>query len=619
MLGAVRLRSVLALAALASCGGPPPPPDSGVEPPEILEVLAPSPALEGSILEVRVLGAEALGSAPRLELMEGGASVDELEALPSEGATLLFELSGSAVAFLGPGVHTVEVRLLGDVGSEPFTTELRLVTTLPVDLFEVPSGEAFRNEVGVVNGNGILAATEGEVLARFVGTFAPDAGGSSPVDVELPVAPLERGDRERGVVVLTTDLGGLSPGTFSGTVQLGSRLRSGETSESAALPTTIHFNPPALFGLDPTEASLGQILEVRGGGFLGGSDRPTETTLLRIEGTFTPAGGGSPEPFGPTELVPRFVSGSAVELVIEPELRGEELVSSLFGHARGEFSGTATPITIVGTEELEGSTVPFAFRLGAIRQVIYVRFLPGFYDSLRRFGLASAATQVIEAVHERMEGIYVAWNVDLRFEEPDDFARAAYSVVEIGGPDPNGVGLFGYDNTPGKDVGNLRLFDAIGGANAQTQMDGYPGYGGVFVDSILYWSSHPELPGDRPSGAPPEEPLFDEVFDPVRTQPATRAEAQGSGDPARVAAVRRAIRALGSIIGETSSHEIGHSLGMAQPYGPPTVYHNDFDGDGCLMDSGGDRPLGERMGEPGFAPTQLCYDHPSYMSEILGR
>lgn len=617
----------LLLGALVACGGPPPASDASIVRPEILEVRAPSPALEGSILEVRVLGAEALGSAPRLELARGGAPFAELAASPSDGSTLLFELSAEAVAFLGAGRHALEVRVLGAVDSLPFAFELRLVTELPVDLFEAPfggrpgePGQAHRNDVGVVTGNGILAATEGEVRARFLGTFTPDAGGApAPVDVELPVAPVERGDRERGAIVLTTDLGGLFPGTFDGTIQLRSRLRSGAQSESAALPLAIHFNPPVLLGVDPTEASLGQILQVTGGGFLGGPERPTETTLLRIEGAFTPAGGGTPEAFGPVELVPRFVSGNVVELVIEPEVRGNRLVSALFGHARGEFSGTATPITILGTEELEGDTVPFTFRLGPLRQVVYVRFLPGFYDGLRRFGLASAAPQVIDAVRERMEGIYAEWNVDFRFEEPDDFARTAYSVVEIGGADPNGVGLFGYDNTPGKDVGNLRLFDAIGGANAQTQMDGYPGYGGVFVESMLYWSSHPDLPGERPIGAPDPDPLFDEVFDPVRAQPATRAEALREGDPARVAVVTRAIRALGYLIGETAAHEIGHSLGLAQPYGPPTVYHNDFDGEGCLMDSGGDRPLGERMGEPGYAPTRFCHDHPSYLSDILGR
>src|SRR5690606_26488518 len=99
-------------------------------------------------------------------------------------------------------------------------------------LFTVPEGNVFRNEVAVVGGAGLVSATEGTISARFAGTFTPDGGGSTPLDVTLPVAPLSRGDRERGVIVLTTDLGGLRPGTFEGTVQLRSSLRSGQSSES---------------------------------------------------------------------------------------------------------------------------------------------------------------------------------------------------------------------------------------------------------------------------------------------------------------------------------------------------------------------------------------------------
>ena len=615
----------LFLALLAACDGPPPAqPDAGLEPPLILELRAPSPALEGSILEVRAVGLDVYRATPRLELLRpDGTFVAALDPVPDDDrhdGTVLFELSAEVISVLGAGVHSVDALTVGEgPSSEPFPTELRLVTTLPVDLFTVPEGNVFRNEVAVIGGAGLVSATEGTITARFEGTFTPDGGGgSTPLDVTLPVAPLSRGDRERGVIVLTTDLGGLRPGTFAGTVQLRSSLRSGQSSESSALSTTLRFTPPALFGLEPTDAALGQVLRVTGGGFLGGADRPTEGTSLRLEGSFTPAGGGAPEPFAATDVVPRFVSGAEVRLEIEAEAEGEALVSSLFGHARGTFTGTATPVTSAGSEVLAGEPQPFVFRLGALRQVVYLRFLPGFYDSLRGFGLASAAPEILDRVKERIEAIYEGWNVDVRLEEPDDFSVNAYSVVEIGGPDPNGAGLFGYDNTPGKDIGNVRLFDRIGGTNAQTQTDGYPGYGGVFVDSILYWSSHPELPGTTPSAGPDPDPLFDEVFDPVRSAPATRAEVRGEGEPARVAAVRRAIRALGAIIGETTAHELGHSLGMAQPYGPPNVYHNDFDAEGCLMDTGRDRPLGERMDEPGFAPTQLCHDHPAYLDAILG-
>ena len=111
--------------------------------------------------------------------------------------------------------------------------------------------------------------------------------------------------------------------------------------------------------------------------------------------------------------------------------------------------------------------------------------------------------------------------------------------------------------------------------------------------------------------------LFDEIFDPVRQNEATLDEAQGVGDPARVQAVHRAISALGNMVGETSAHEFGHSLGLAQPYGAENAYHSPFPGEGCLMDSGADRPFGERSAQSGFAETHFCHDEPTYLFEIL--
>lgn len=611
-----------ACALAGACEGAFSPPAPRIEPPEIMEVLVPDPVVEGSIFEVRGLALEQLGDAPKLVLKVGSARVGLLDAQPRTtqvpNGRLLFELSAEAVAELGVGQHVVEVTATGEgPDSTARLVELRVADSLPVTLTGVPRGEVYRNEVAVLQGSGLIAPSEGELRARFVGTYTVDQGGERAVDLTLPVAPLEQRDRTRGVVVLTTDLGGLTPGTFEGTVRLSSALRSGAQSESTDLETRLHFNPPTVFGVEPSVASLGQVLRVRGAGFLGGEERPDEFTDLRVDGVFTPPT-GAPEYFF-AELVPHYVSGDIVELTLVPEVRRSTLVSQLFGHARGTFTGTATPITSRAAEELAGSAAPFSFALGPIRQVVYVGFLPGFYDSLTHFGLANAAPEVEARVRERMQDIFAEWNVDIRFEEPRDFGRGFYSRLEIGGPDPNGVGLFGYDNTPGKDIHNLRLHDTIGGANAQTQSDGYPGFGGVFVESFLYWSDHPGLPGDRPAGAPQPDPLFDEVFDPVRRLPASRAEARGSGASGRVAAVAYAIHALGSLIGETSSHELGHSFGLAQPYGPPTRYHNDFDGEGCLMDSGNNRPLGERMALEGFPPTRLCYDHPEYMTEILGR
>ena len=71
----------------------------------------------------------------------------------------------------------------------------------------------------------------------------------------------------------------------------------------------------------------------------------------------------------------------------------------------------------------------------------------------------------------------------------------------------------GYDNTPGKDSGNERLYDRIGGVHAVTQEDGYPGYGGVFVESFFGFSTQPPPGIEAHPGA---SPIFDQIFNPLR-------------------------------------------------------------------------------------------------------
>src|SRR6185503_6042378 len=84
----------------------------------------------------------------------------------------------------------------------------------------------------------------------------------------------------------------------------------------------------------------------------------------------------------------------------------------------------------------------------------------------------------------------------------------------LAGSDPNGKGLFGYDNTPGKDINNLRLYDKIGGVNAQTLEDGNEGYGGVFIESFFRLGKHPNQFGEFNPDMSDE--IFDQVFDPFR-------------------------------------------------------------------------------------------------------
>ena len=526
---------------------------------------------------------------------------------------LFFPLDARLVGALGPGRHPVDLVLAGaDAESEPYPYFLDLTDALPIALTRGPSGDVHRNEVAVLEGDGFLEEREGTVEARFVGTFTPGEGAASDVDASLPVELAERGDRSRGLVTLGAELGGVGPGTFEGTLQLASVLAaSGARTESDPLDLTLAFLPPEVFGVDPETVSLEQIVRVRGAGFLGGDDG---TTSLLAAGSFTPEAGVS-QPVPESELILAFVSGSEVAGPIRAMEVGGSLVSELFGAARGRFEGTLTPLLRTGEGNFEGAPAPITLTLGPLVQVVWVRFLPGFYDSLARFGLAASAGVIEERIAARIESIYADWNVDVRLERPTDFSASGYATVEVGGPDPNGRGLFGYDNTPGKDVGNVRLFDAIGGANAETQEDGYPGFGGVFVESLFGFSAHP--PEELDGAGPDPDPLFDEIFDPVRDESATLAEVRGEGE--RAASVNRAIDALASVVGETAAHELGHSLGLADPYGSSTVFHNPGDSPGCLMDSGSVRPFGERASQPGFADTHLCRDAPGYLDAILPR
>ncbi len=619
-LGAALLVASLAVAALLpGCPGGGEAPDASLPPPRITSAETPTPALPGTLIRITGVDLDRLGSDPTLDCIRRGEMLFTLSRVPSdEPDALLFRLTRTAIEALGEGEQLIELVAIGrGLSTEPYPTLLTVGLDLPLALGEGLSGDAHRNDVVVLDGDGFIAAGEGDLVLHVEGDFVRDGGGAGvAVDALLPVSLVDRGDRSRGVVVLSTDLGGVFPGSLTGTARLERTLSGGAVASTPTQSVALRFLPPELYSFDGAMASVGRLVTVRGAGFLGGADRPTETTLIRIDGSFTPQGGTASPLRG--ELVPRFVSGSDVRVIIETEVTDGVVIARLFGAQRGVFEGTAAPLTISGRDEVPGTAVPLRLVLGPPVQVVYLRFLPGYYDSLARFGLASAEHEIADGIVRRMEDIYAGVNVEVRLEEPDDFDGSATTIIEIGGPDPNGNGLFGYDNSPGKDVGNTRMFDAIGGANAETQADGFPGFGGVFVESLLWWSSHPELPSERPPSSPEPESLFDDIFDPVRARPASRDEIDGSAAPERLAEIQRAIDALSSIIGETTAHELGHSLGMAQPYGPATAFHRDEDGDGCVMDRGGDRPLGERSQQPTFARSTFCDDEPAYLLEILG-
>lgn len=583
------------------------PPIVGRVTPIILDIDSAVPMVRGTSLRVSVANLDALGEDAVLVI--GGQTLD---AESVEGGEAVFLLTSGLLGSFGEGQHDVDVVIRNDeVESEPFAFLLDVTTFLPIRFDQDIDELVHWNDELFLEGDGFLELEEGAVTAIFSGEFELQNGVRAPVVGELPVLQAEHGNRQRGVVILSTDLGSILPGTFQGEVYLRSELAGSSPSESVERDIQLEMQPTTFTGLSPEVASLESVVSLRGGGFLGGELGGDGLTLIRVDGTFTPIDGGG-RSFR-EELILSWRSNEELQLALTADSTGETLISELFGASRGVLDAMFTPINILGSLEYEGIGNSARLELGPVRQVVWLRFLPGFYVGLPSFGLAAAAGRIEALIAQRIESIYADWNVDVRTSRPLDATMSGITVIEIGGPDPNGRGLFGYDNSPGKDVGNLRLFDAIGGANAESQADGYEGYGGVFIDGFLFFSES----GAPTEGAGPDpDPLFDEIFDGVRNAPATLAEVEGRGG--RVAEVERATQALSSMVGETTAHELGHSFGLADPFGSSTVFHNRVNRPGCLMDSGSSRPFGERSAQSGFEATHVCGDNAEYLDDILG-
>jgi hypothetical protein len=537
----------------------------------------------------------------------------------------LFTLFGSDEGDFA-GAVTVEVENSADgrvYVTESLPMELAVRPWLDPRLDRVQTeGLVFVNDDLEVEGAGLLfGGGEGTTYAVLSGCFSLEGGGGcTPIDpIEIPVTPRSRFDRSRGAFAFSPRVAGIRPGTFTGSVRLRNAHASGELRESGADQVTYDLIEPIVFSVGPTAASLGQYVEVSCGGFVGGADGGV--TLLSLVGTYTPTGAPSGVPVD-LVLVPEFFAGRTVRYVVsEDDSLGEALD---LRRDTGTFVGNLTPIIAYGADEVTGQAAPVTLSIAPVKQVIYLHFLPSYVESLRHFGLRGADALIRERVAEVVRRDYAGVNLEVRDEPPTDFAL--YSHVDIAGPDPNGLGLFGYDNTPGKDTGNQRLYDRIGGVNAQTQEDGFPGFGGVFIESLFAFSPNPGSFAQSVSGA---DPTFDAVFDPTRPdRGGERVRAvdlaggipkldNGDACPAtdRGEQIACAVFVLGSLIGTTTSHEIGHSLGLANPYGDG--FHNPTDGINRLMDGGADRPFLERAELFGHGPAVFCDEEYDYLRVIL--
>ncbi|MBK8237763.1 MAG: hypothetical protein IPK74_19705 [Deltaproteobacteria bacterium] len=599
--------------------------DPGLAVPGSVLVVAGDGFLDGSVSQawLQLTGSFAGGQAS-LQLPATFVDFDELHVeLTPDVLALLPSPTGS---FVGNAQVVIDYLPTSErVASTPLAVELEFAATLAPHLADVQQGGAiYVNDAIPVEGEGfLLGGGEGHTMAVVEGCFqAMDAADCTQVGpIEIPVEPTDPLDRTRGSFPFSPRIVGLSSGTFSGLVYLRNAHQSGEVIDGDA-------DAEVEYELIPTEitaagtssgsgASLGQYIDIDGGGFVGGEEGLTTVVL---SGTFTPDGAPEGAPVE-LELVPEFVDGRRVRYVINED---DGLGTAIDVRVdAGSFDGTIAPRVAFESEEVLGVPTPFAFAILPVRQVVWVRFLPSYVESLRLFGLRALDSMIRERILAVLRRDYESINIEFREEEPTDFAL--FATLDIAGPDPNGLGLLGYDNTNGKDTNNERLFDHIGGVNALTQEDGFPGFGGVFIESLFAFSTHPAV-GKKQDVA---DPLFDRVFDPFRPDtgtPFSSADlsmgavpvlANGGGCPTdeRLYQAACAVWVMGSMIGTTVSHENGHSLGLADPLG--TRFHNLGDAPNRLMDAGGARTLRERAELEGEGPAVFCVDEYEYLREIL--
>ncbi len=503
------------------------------------------------------------------------------------------------------------------VGAPPQPVEIaapwsfELLTTLVPDLigFNFGSSDVYPGDAVPVDGDGLLLPGEGTTEVTIEGTFAFEDGsgtveyvGGSALRGNLKVAP----DRRGGTLLLTEDVFPPTPGIMQdATVSLSTTLTGGLRQEApATVPATIRMNKPFISGFSPEAPGRGEKVIVEGRGFL-----PDPKTLFQLNGKFHPDRG---EPRDVTALLvapDRWIDGGHVEMGMLTQTAADGSLTGLSAQP-GKLQGTVTPFLYPKNgAEIDGLPWQDGFRVGPTRQMVWIRYLPTFVDTLQAlFGLGPVERDVRARVADVTSRDYADFNVEFVEDRPDHFVE--YSIIEVGGPDPNSLGLFGLDNTMGKDTENIRLDDVVAGANSESANEGYPAFGGVFVESFIGFSPQSAEP------LPVANDRFDQIFEPFAPflcgEPVTAAEAIGQGR----GGIGEAVRVFGSIIGNTVVHEIGHSLGLTQAVAGKTQFHNLGD-NGNIMDAGTDRSFFERSELDGEGPSGWHEANRAYLQKIL--
>lgn len=507
---------------------------------------------------------------------------------------------------------------VSDIASIPVA--IRVVSVLEPVLETVGPVDVFPGEEITLTGSGFLMPGEGnlddEGKARSGTTWVRLTGrttGTEPKEVRGLAIPLTATKRHHATFRLTPEMMGLGPFEFEGFVEV-SNVFAGETG-SLDVPgnrldgVTFRMHRTRLTGMAPAVVRRGQELTFYGNGFLP-ADTGT-TTFIAFTGSQVGADGESLYDLAnPLVFVPDIVEGNTIaRQVIRPSFGPNQRPRGL-GAKRATLSGIFTPHVVFQGLVVAGVGIQATLEVGRQVQVVWVRFLPSFEDGLDLFGLRAVADRVKEQAIAVCAADYRDFSVEFRTTVPQDYVE--FVTVEVMARDPNEAGLFGLDNSFGKDEGNQVFDEVVGGYNARSARAGFYPYGGVFVESFASFS--PQLAHGIAAEFASE--VFDAVFAPVMPalggRPARKGEDEVGGS--RGAAVAEAIRVLGNLLGDTITHEVGHALGLAAVEGD---VHNPGDNPGFIMDSGVFRAFEERAQMPGAHPRVFAPYDRAYLEEIL--
>ncbi len=576
--------------------------------------------LEPSHIEVLFLG-----------VLEGETTKITLQATwEDRGGILLLHLPWNALEALHPTQSTAffngeiqvtvddisgTLRGIGRLTDQPLTLVNELEPTL-----KISSGFAslHLNEETLLDATSLLRAGEGQSLLHLDGTFTPTDGEEVPALTRFLIDT--SAGRDQGMWTLEAGSFGLTPGVFVGTAQVINDHSSGQIIRSEYVDLRLRVQPTTLAGFDPPSVSRGQIIRVRGQGFIPPDAVNSRSMFFTLDGDFQTLDGqtinlreNNALQLAADEIEDHTSARLALrtETIQEPggvlRLQG---LSSLVG----TFTGTVTPILVSPEETVTGESWEGTLRINPTKQVVLLKYLPGFSEALDNYGLRNVEPEIRERIQEVLQRDYTGVNIEFTDQRPDEWAE--YSVIEIGGTDPNGVGLFGLDNTAGKDTRNIRLDDVIGGVNAESGELGFYVYGGVFINSFTIFS--PSLNQDEGLTSPWFDTLFSPFFRDLGGSPV---EAQEWPAGQRAVLIEDAIKGMGNLIGNTISHEIGHSLGLAffpeDLQFPTEPFHNEDDLPSALMDSGLARPFEERVEVDGQGPARFTPENLEYLKLTL--